>query len=256
MMKQNNLYWCDHCSITTLDSEGVEGVEYYGCYSQQAYAKHIKTPKHLKSKSLIVDGVTCDECNKTFTVEGYATHKERNKSLWECHKTKEIANMTCNNFCLGKKRYESVNGYKASLNQPKKRRTPVGKFSPITKTIRPPNGYAKQKQKELIRCGECNGALFTSQYDFKFLKLHNTFICLCDETVKLKQETKIEKDATDADDAAAAAADAAADADGVDITERPQFEESCDTCCLPINYHVPIKIINKWDIDTCECEDD
>ena len=271
MDNKQNLYWCDYCYTNTIDNEGVEGVEYYGCYSQQAYVKHIKTPKHLKSKSLSGEGVVCDKCSKTFTAEGYAIHKKRNKPLWECYKTREITQMTCNNFCLGKKRYESVEAYKKSLNKPKQKRTAVGKFSPITNTIRPPNGYGKEKPKELISCSNCNGALFTSQYDTKFLNLHNTFVCKCEDDVKMKQETKIEKDAEnngyiDEKDKYKLMdsmkektvlkiknPDALND-DELDFTEKPIFDDICDICYLGINYgQYPIKIINKWEIDTCAC---
>lgn len=309
MDNKQNLYWCDYCYTNTIDNEGVEGVEYYGCYSKQAYIKHINTPKHIKSKSLSGEGgeVVCDKCSKTFTAEGYAIHKKRNKPLWECYKTREITQMTCNNFSVGKKRYESVEAYKTSLNKPKQKRTAVGKFSPITNTIRPPNGYGKEKPKELIICSNCNGALFTSQYDTKFLNLHNTFVCKCEDDIKVKQETKIEKDAEnngyidekdkeklkDSMKKTIRTFNEATkkweykknpnyikiskkiekDEDGniitysgvrikdsipltdeeYDFTERPQFDEICDNCSLPINYDVPINIIIKWEIDTCAC---
>ena len=259
MKQQNNLYWCDHCSITTIDSEGVIGSGFFGCYNVQKWVSHLKTAKHTKQLDLIKslpaeEGVVCDECSKTFTIDGYATHKNRNKHLWECStKTREITQMTCNNFCVGKKRYESVEAYKASLNPPKQRRTPVGKFSPITQTIRPPNGYRKEKPKDLIVCNSCNGALFTSQYDTKFLNLHNTFVCKCEDDIKEKQETKYEKDDDDAAASSDAASDASADADGVDITQKPQLDDICYNCSLPVNYDVPIKIIKKWEIDICEC---
>ena len=38
-------------------------------------------------------------------------------------------------------------------------------------------------------------------------------------------------------------------------TERPQFDDFCNTCSLAINYTYPIKIIDKWDIRTCACTD-
>ena len=43
--------------------------------------------------------------------------------------------------------------------------------------------------------------------------------------------------------------------DEIDYTERPQFDECCDDCTLPVNYDIPINILNKWEIDTCLCEE-
>ena len=308
------LFWCDVCSVTAVDSEGNESKGFYSCYSAQAWIKHIKSAKHTKqiklNESLTKgEGVVCGECSKTFTKEGYALHEERNKPLWDCYKTTEIEKMTCNNFCVGKKRYESLIEYKGSKNKPKQSRTAVGKFSPVTNTIRPPNGYGKQKPKELIVCNSCNGALFTSQYDKKFLLLHNTFICECDDEIKYKQETKIEKDAENNGYIDEKNKEKVKDTmkktnrifnestkkweykknhnyippstkiekdengkiiketgfrikdsikltiEEIDITERPQFDECCDDCSLPINYDVPINILNKWEIDTCSCEE-
>tara|TARA_R110000868_G_C10762656_1_gene754035 strand:- start:26 stop:883 length:858 start_codon:yes stop_codon:yes gene_type:complete len=277
-MNRNNLFWCDICNVNTIDNEGLEGVDFFSCYSSQSWIKHLKTPKHIKqqelTKSLSGDeGKVCGECSKKFTAEGYAIHKKRNKPLWDCYKTTEIKKMTCNNFCIGKKRYESIEAYKKSLNKPIQRRTPVGKFSPITQTIRPPNGYGKEKPKpkELITCSSCKGALFTSQYDTKFLELHNTFVCKCEDDIKVKQETKIEKD--DENNGYIEEKDKyklldsmkedfclkiknkdALNDDEVDITEKPIFDDICDMCSLGINYgQYPIKIINKWEIDTCAC---
>ena len=161
--------------------------------------------------------------------------------------------MTCNNFSIGKKRYESIEAFKKSKNKPKQTRTAVGKFSPVTNTIRPPNGYGKEPKKELIICSNCNGALFTSQYDTKFLNLHDTFICLCDDNIKSKIETKYEEEEESKLSWGTKGDITPLDDNEVSYTEKPQFEDLCDGCSLPINYDIPIKIINKWEIDTCAC---
>lgn len=251
------LYWCDVCSVNLVDCEGNEGKEYYSCYSTQAWIKHIKSSKHIKqiklNESLTVEegGVKCKHCSKTFTTEGYVLHEERNKSLWDCYKTTEIAKMTCNNFCVGKKRYESIEEYK----QPKKKekRTKVGSFSPVTQTTRPPN---KNKKSLLDYVEESNeDTEEQDKLDVEAIKLKMTKELRVFNDDTKKWEYKSNPDYDENIKMRIIKNEDALSGDELDYTERPQFEEDCDDCGLPINYDVPIKILDRWEIDTCCCEE-
>ena len=257
MDNKNNLYWCDYCSTNTIDNEGNEGVEYYGCYSQQAYVKHIKTPKHLKAKSNILEGVVCDKCSKTFTAEGYAIHEKRNKPLWECYKTTDLAKMTCNNFSVGKKRYESVEHFK--IPKRKQKRVKVGSYSPVTNSTRQPNtkGGKQRVSKSLEDADQVTSDdTDTEEQDIieiaKYIKLYK------ESKKKRQQEEQEELKKLGLDDTKTEIIKNknALNDDEVDITERPQFDEICDNCSLPINYDYPTKLLDNWGIDTCPCSDD
>lgn len=244
------LYWCDMCSINTVDNEGNEGKEYYSCYSAQAWLKHIKSSKHIKqtklNESLTKEegGVKCEHCSKTFTSDAYVHHEARNKSLWECYKTSEIDKMTCNNFNVGKKRYESIEQYKESKNKPKQKRCKVGSFSPVTQTTRPPNTPGGRK-KESITIVSDEEEDTTEQDRLEIEQIKKQYYI--DKAKRLEEEALIGK--------AEIKPGIELTIEEIDYTERPQFDENCDDCGLPINYDVPINILNKWEIDTCDCEE-
>ena len=267
------LYWCDVCSVNTVDCKGNEGKEYYSCYSGQAWIKHIKSSKHIKqiklNESLTVaeGGVKCKHCSKTFTTDGYVLHEERNKSLWDCYKTTEIDKMTCNNFCVGKKRYESIEEYK----QPKKKekRVKVGSFSPVTQTTRPPNtkGGRKKQSITIISNSDSDSEEDTTEQDLlEIEQLKKQYYI--DKAQKQEQKDKEEaeekkkldnnpylKRLMESVDNVEIKRGLELTIEEIDYTERPQFDEDCDDCGLPINYDVSINIINKWEIDSCCCEE-
>ena len=247
------LYWCDVCSVRTIDNEGNEGKEYYSCYSAQAWIKHIKSSKHIKqiklNESLTVEegGVKCEHCSKIFTAESYALHEARNKSLWDCYKTTDISKMTCNNFNVGKKRYESVEQYRESKNKPKQKRVKVGSFSPVTQTTRQPNtkGGRKKESTSSVTIVSDEEEDTTEQDLLEIEQIKKQFYIDKAQRLKDKEEigeVKIIKGLE-------------LTIEEIDFTERPQFDENCDDCGLPINYDISINIINKWEIDTCACEE-
>ena len=248
-MKRNNLFWCDLCNVSIIDGEGKEVKEYYSCYSAQAWLKHIRSAKHKKQveyhNNLTEEdgGIKCKYCSQTFTKEGYEHHEERNKPLWECYKTTEVAKMTCNNFCVGKKRYSSIKEYKEP--KIKQKRVKVGCFSPVTQTTRPPNTKGGKK-KEYISITSSSDEEDTTEQDLiEIEQLKKQYYI--DKQKRLEEEALIGK--------AEIKPGIELTIEEIDYTERPQFDEVCDDCALPINYDVPLNIINKWEIDTCDCEE-
>jgi len=271
-MKRNNLFWCDMCSVMIIDHKGNEANEFYGCYSAQAWIKHIKSVKHTKqtklNQCLTVDseggleglGVVCDQCNLTFTKEGYSIHEKRNKPLWDCYKTTELASWTCNNFCVGKKRYQNLDEYKESKNKPKQKRAKVGTYSPVTETTRPPNiKGGKEKTKGLvaekgdddyyITCKKCKGAFNdTNYFDKDFVIKFNTFLCEC-------PDSEPESDDRD-DDELPGIKLTIDDIDDIDYTQRPTYYDYCLDCNYGIREMDASKnIYNKWDMEYCECSE-
>jgi len=268
------LYWCDVCSVRTIDNKGNEGKEYYSCYSAQAWIKHIKSSKHIKqiklNESLTVEegGVKCEHCSKIFTTESYALHEARNKSLWDCYKTTDISKMTCNNFNVGKKRYESVEQYRESKNKPKHKRVKVGSFSPVTQTTRPPNtkGGRKKESTSSVTIVSDEEEDTTEQDLLEIEQIKKQYyIDKARRQEQLDKEEAKEKKKLDKNPSLKRLTETIKSVEivkgleltieEIDFTERPQFDENCDDCGLPINYDTPINLINKWEIDTCACEE-
>lgn len=274
-MKQ--LYWCDVCSNKKLDVESeLEYNSYFSCYTTQQFSNHLKSKKHIANKKKIdddSDSILCKKCNKKFSKEGYEVHKNRNERWWKLGK---INNISCNNFSINTHRFSSFQDLLDWNNRPKQTRTKVGAISPITHVVRKKNNLEKHIEKELIQCNYCNGALFTSQYDTKFLDKHNTFVCGCSDEIQLKQETKFEDSSSSSEDevediesikmkiienpdfngAIIKNTETLDDDNDNDwVTEKPKFDDYCEECNLPINYHYSIKLMDNWNIDTCACTD-
>ena len=138
------LYWCDKCYKENIDENEITKRIYFSCYSNQQWASHLKSKKHLKFCKEVEednDKVLCKFCDKSFTKEGYEIHSKRNNKLWELKNRGGYKNLKCNNFFTNAKRYETLEDYIAGVdpNKPKLKRTKVGKYSPITCSVREPN---------------------------------------------------------------------------------------------------------------------
>ena len=219
------LYWCDCCSNKKLDMETNKLYDsFFNCNTQNNYVRHLSTAKHLSSVAIIEsssDKINCKWCNINYSVEGYEQHKIRNSKLWVFKKSGALKTQRCNNFYIGSHRFESLDEQMAFSNKPKQKRTAVGKFSPVTGVVRTKN---KKQQNEHVEEEE--------------------------EFISSDKEEKEEEEAWSTKGDIIPSTDAE-----VDYTERPQFDEFCDTCSLAVNYTYPIKIIDKWDIKTCACPD-
>ena len=111
---KRELFSCDYCNIDKFNSETQEYENVpFTCETLAHWKQHIKRPKHClnvaRNKNLEDDLVIeCKHCNGIFTKEQYKHHKERNKLLWVSKSFTIYKDCSCNNFCYGKKRFETL----------------------------------------------------------------------------------------------------------------------------------------------------
>tara|TARA_R110001632_G_scaffold207268_2_gene331306 strand:+ start:2604 stop:3386 length:783 start_codon:yes stop_codon:yes gene_type:complete len=154
---RNALYFCDLCTKETIDNNGTITNDYFECYQKQGWIKHLKTSKHLTNcKKIEQDpkSVTCRYCDKKFSEKGYEIHKQRNQPLWDMKKIgMSVADkMICNHFIVGKKRYDSIEAYKATqIDEEPKKRCKVGEVSQVTGIKREPQERNNNKPKNNIQ---------------------------------------------------------------------------------------------------------
>ena len=263
------LYWCDKCYKDIVDENDIVKRIYFSCYSNQQWANHLNTKKHIKFCLKVEedsDKVCCKYCYKNFTKEGYEVHNKRNEKLWEGPKNGGFKNIKCNNFFTKNKRYESFIDYCSGTdpNKPKIRRTPVGQISPITNIVRVKNknnkNYVKVEEeeedldKDLKYCNKCNKVLINdSNYtDLQLQEKFNLDICDCvEEVVKIINPTKNTPIVIERKN------------DGIkltieeiDSTEKPSYVDHCCDCNKGIiNLYISKKIYDLWDMQYCECDE-
>ena len=252
------LYWCDKCYKENIDENEITKRIYFSCYSNQQWASHLKSKKHLKICKEVEedsDKVLCKFCDKSFTKEGYEIHSKRNNNLWELKTRGGYKNLKCNNFFTNAKRYETLEDYLAGVdpNKPKLKRTKVGKYSPITCSVREPNKNNKVQiienyEKDIEYCKSCSNVLINdSNYTDKQLKdYYNKDICECvasEAVEELEWESKNDGLVLTIDE--------------IDYTEKPKFYDYCGDCGYGlIQEGLTKNIYIKWDMDYCECDED
>jgi len=251
------LYWCDKCYKDQVDENDQTNRIFFSCYSNQQWASHLKSKKHVKFCELVEkdeEKVLCKHCNKHFTKEGYEIHKQRNSKLWELQKSGGFKHLKCNNFFTKAKRYENLEDYMSGTdpNRPKLKRTKVGKYSPITCSVREPNKKPKAQplqdiSNDLIMCKKCDKVLTNdSNYTDKQLKdQFNKQICNCnDEPIKKELEWESKHDGLKLT------------IDEIDTTEKPTFYDTCLDCGKGIiELGLTKNIYIKWGMDYCDCEE-
>jgi len=257
---RNPIYFCDICNKERLDNEGNIVYDYFECYQKQGYMRHLKTPKHIKMCKEVEEdpkSVTCRYCNKKFSEKGYEIHKKRNQPLWDMKKIgMSVANgMTCNNFTVGKKRYESIDAYKETMlskDGPPQKRCKVGEVSQITGIKREPQTRNNNKPKQNIQ-------MAITPKEKEDLTPEEKEVEERTEKRKKKEESnskgyceyesKREYKLTDHDYNLL-------DVYGEQIVN--QLEEICETCEKPINDIEGSVSLFKYHlkIDICDCEDD
>ena len=288
-MLNDPLYFCDLCYIDKIDEDDNTKRKYFTCYTNQQYANHLKSKKHIMLKAKVEaseEVVKCKKCTKSFTERGYEEHEKRNKKMWGVK-----PEMKCNNFTTGKHRFKSFDAMvNFKLNKPP--RTKVGKVSPITNSTRRPN-ITKNKTREYRKlekiaeekkkleeekyetCNKCNGAFNDTNYmDKEFVKKFNTFLCDCPDTPPASPINDIDNSFKELNNIKDINGNIVKQKDidpntvmeikkgieltieELDMTEKPTFEEYCTTCGNPINYDISNNMIEKWEIETCDCESD
>tara|TARA_R110001632_G_scaffold205712_1_gene329535 strand:+ start:172 stop:1020 length:849 start_codon:yes stop_codon:yes gene_type:complete len=271
-LEMKDLYWCDRCYKDIVDENDIVKRIYFSCYSNQQWANHLNTKKHIKCCLKVEEDsekVCCKYCNKNFTKEGYEVHKKRNDKLWEGQKNGGFKNIKCNNFFTKNKRYENFNDYCSGTdpNKPKVRRTAVGKISPITNIVRAKNknnkNYIKVEEedydKDLEYCNKCNKVLINdSNYtDLQIQEKFNLDMCNCVEEVVQPTENKIINPTKNIPLVVERRSDGLTlTIEEIDTTEKPIFIDHCYDCNKGImDLAISKRIYDLWEMDYCDCDD-
>ena len=230
----DNMYWCDVCNSSHIGNNDEITTRYYETNQKQKFQQHIRSKKHIKMTGALeaLTTIKCDHCNRKFTEEGYLIHTKRNEPLWKLKKLgiASIINMGCNNFNVGKRRYKSIDEFisKTAPDKPKQRRAKVGKISPISGMCRPPN----KPNRTIEPSVSIDEPPSTSPDDLDCDEEPNLVLKIRNDDISQKDELLIDLYGT-----------------------KLPFDDTCDSCYNPINYEYSCKLLNKLDIDVCNCDD-
>mgnify|MGYP003643461007 CR=1 FL=1 len=271
--KSKELYWCDRCFNDYVEDEEEIKRTYFSCSSNQKWAKHLTTNKHIKNVKKVEDSsdcILCKFCNKNFSNEGYEIHKKRNTKLWTMQRAGAYKHLKCNNFKTKNRRYESFNEYCIDIdpNKPKARRM-RGKNKPKSKS----KHYSLSTSSETPSSSESESGTEEEQEQEEEQPVLDT------KTIKDKMTKQIiQKDSNGKEVWKGGCPKMIANPnydpnfippsrikDGLHLTieeiddgGKPQFEDYCVSCYKPINYeedNISDKMLLRWDIITCGCPD-
>ena len=233
IIMDRQLYWDDVCYKKGHDDNDKPIKIFYSCYSAQAWDKHINTSKYKKMYKTITDdpnSIKCEHCKQMFCEEGYELHSARNKPLWDFQKIGMCMTMGCNRFKQNGRRYQSIDDMisKTAPDKPKQRRAKVGKISPITGMCRPPN----KPNRTIEPSVSIDEPPSTSPDDLDCDEEPNLVLKIRNDDISEKDELLIDLYGT-----------------------KLPFDHTCDSCYNPINYEYSSKLLNKLDIDVCNCDD-
>ncbi len=112
---KRELFRCDYCDIEKFNSETQQYEQVpFVCETLAHWKQHTKRVKHCinveRNKNLEDDLIVeCKHCNGIFTQAQYKKHKEHNQLLWVSKGSfSYYKDCSCNNFCYGKKRFETL----------------------------------------------------------------------------------------------------------------------------------------------------
>ena len=118
---KRKLFSCNYCDIEKFNSESqeYENIPFY-CETLAHWKQHISRVKHCinieRNKNLEDDLVVeCKLCNGIFTNPQYKKHKSKNLILFWT-KDPIYKDCSCNNFCYGKKRFETLQELREYVN--------------------------------------------------------------------------------------------------------------------------------------------
>tara|TARA_R110002167_G_scaffold71882_6_gene202636 strand:- start:1577 stop:2431 length:855 start_codon:yes stop_codon:yes gene_type:complete len=277
--KSKELYWCDRCFKDYVGDEEEIKRTYFGCATNQQWAKHLTTNKHIKNVKKVEDSsdcILCKFCNKNFSNEGYEIHKKRNTKLWTMQKAGAYKHLKCNNFKTKNRRYESFNEYCIDIdpNKPKTRRM-RGRNDPKPKSKH--YSLSASSNSDLPSSSESESESDTEEEAEEQPTQEQPV--LDTKTIKDKMTKQIiQKDSKGKEVWKGGCPKMIANPnydpnfippsrikDGLHLTieeiddgGKPQFEDYCVSCYKPINYeedNISDKMLLRWDIITCSCPD-
>ena len=276
---KRELFSCDYCDIEKFNSENqqYENVPFV-CETLAHWKQHIKRPKHclsvVRNKNLEDDLVIeCNHCNGIYTKDQYRRHKERNNLLWVSKSFTIYKDCSCNNFCYGKKRFESIQEVREYANIKDKYTYGKDKKTNYTK-----KAYDKaleilnDRQEHETKLNEIrrqNEAKLRKELDEKRAKEAKQLEEKRKQKAKEKQrqlpiEEKIIKEnpinmtIEDEYNKLNNIKDSKQDKNDCNIKPIWDSEDICCECGLNTNVwrEYPIEKLKKWEVKLCECEED
>jgi hypothetical protein len=274
---KRELFRCDYCQIQKFDSETQEFENIpFICETLAHWKQHIKRPKHClniaRNNNLVDDLVLeCKHCNGIYTKEQYKQHKERNKLFWGSKSFPIYKDCSCNNFCYGKKRFETLQELREYANN--KDKYSYGKDKQINYTKK---NY--EKAVEILQDKE------THENKLNEIRRQNEVVLRKELAEKRAKEAKeleekrkkrkekqkqrpreekiIEENAItmtieDEYNKLNNIKDKKQDKNDTNIKPIWDSDDICCECGLHTNVwkEYPIEKLKKWDVKLCECED-
>tara|TARA_R110000851_G_scaffold160708_3_gene304011 strand:- start:143 stop:1009 length:867 start_codon:yes stop_codon:yes gene_type:complete len=276
---KRELFSCDYCDIEKFNSENqqYENVPFV-CETLAHWKQHIKRPKHclsvVRNKNLEDDLVVeCKHCNGIYTKDQYRRHKERNNLLWVSKSFAIYKDCSCNNFCYGKKRFESIQEVREYANAKDKYTYGKDNKTNYTKKV-----YDKaleilndrqEHENKLNEIRRQNEADLRKELDEKRAKEAKELEEKKKKKAKEKQrqqpiEEKIIKEnpiamtIEDEYNKLNNIKDSKQDKNDCNIKPIWDSEDMCCECGLNTNVwrEYPIEKLKNWDVKLCECEDE
>ena len=263
---KRELFSCNYCDVEKFNSENqeYENIPFY-CETLAHWKQHISRVKHVlnieRNKNLEDDLIVeCKHCDGIFTKVQYKKHKNINQLLWVSKGFSYTKDCSCNNFCYGKKRFESLIELRKYVDI--KEKYSYGKDKKINYTkkeydkaleilndrqdhenklreIRQQNENKMRKELEEKKAKEAKYKKKTIVQPIKEKIIDNIEMNIEDEFNKLNGiEEKVNPK--------------------TDLNEPPDFCDFCEECGKPDNSisEYSIEKLERYDTDVCDCESD
>ncbi len=272
---KRELFRCNYCETEKFNSKNqeYENIPFY-CETLAHWKQHISRVKHIlnveRNKNLEDDLIVeCKHCDGIFTKDQYKKHKNINQLLWASKGFSYTKDCSCNNFCYGKKRFETLielRKYvdikeKYSYGKDKKINYTKKEYDKALEILNDRQEHEnklreirKQNENKMRKELEEKKAKEQAQAQAKQMKkiekknniqptkekiIDNIELTIEDEFNKLNGiEEKVNPK--------------------TDLTEPPEFCDFCGDCGKPDNSisEYSIEKLERYDIDICMCETD
>tara|TARA_B110000037_G_C17100618_1_gene497808 strand:+ start:487 stop:1329 length:843 start_codon:yes stop_codon:yes gene_type:complete len=264
---KRKLFSCNYCDIEKFNSESqeYENIPFY-CETLAHWKQHISRVKHCinieRNKNLEDDLVVeCKHCDGVYTKEQYKKHKDINQLLWASKGFSYTKDCSCNNFCYGKKRFETLQELREYVNI--KEKYSYGKDKKINYTKKEYDkaleilNDRQEHENKLQQIRQQNENKMRKELEEKKVKEQEqeqeknrkkNLVKPIKENIQLTIEDEfntlngIEEKVNPK----------------TDLNEPPEFCDFCGDCGKPDNSisEYSIEKLERYDIDICDCESD
>ena len=257
---KRKLFSCNYCDIEKFNSESqeYENIPFY-CETLAHWKQHIMRVKHVlnveRNKNLEDDLVVeCKLCNGIFTNPQYKKHKSKNLILFWT-KDPIYKDCSCNNFCYGKKRFETLQELREYA------------------MVKEKYSYGKDKQinytkKEYDKALEILNDRQEHENKLQQIRQQNENKMRKELEEKKEKEKNIKKNLVKPikENIQLTIEDEFNTLNGIeekvnpktDLNEPPDFCDFCGDCGKPDNSisEYSIEKLERYNIDICDCESD